>query len=144
MGQALDSLDPNASELDKFLAVNGIDAAASNALRYERPEIQQTVIAMGNFTTSTNPSASLMARIKNAKNPDFRSGKGGFKGQMQSGGNFGFPGTNPQLALPSPAPPGLQGTMPQMAPPQMAPPQMAPPGYPGTTPQFDTSSSGNG
>merc|ERR1719356_248760 len=113
MGQALDSLDPNASELDKFLAVNGIDAAASNALRYERPEIQQNVISMGNFTTSTNPSASLMARIKNVKNPDFRAGPPRYQGQMHSTSPPSFPGTNPQMA--SATPQGFPGTTSQLA-----------------------------
>merc|ERR1712187_177580 len=92
------------------------------------------------FTTSTNPSASLMARIKNVKNPDFRPRDNfapSFQGHGQSMSNpyqmampgnspSGFPCTWAQMALPSTSPPGFAGTNPQSALPGNSP--MDPPG----------------
>jgi len=60
-------LDPNASELDKFLAENRIDQAGIISLRSEPPEVQKAVMSRGPLLNSTNPSASLMARIRYVK-----------------------------------------------------------------------------
>jgi len=65
--QPLAMLDPNASEADKFLAANQIDQAGVASFRGESREIQALVIAKGTLINSTNPSASLMARIRNVK-----------------------------------------------------------------------------
>eukprot|EP00747_Dinoflagellata_sp_TGD_P047974 gnl/TRDRNA2_/TRDRNA2_145335_c0_seq1.p1 gnl/TRDRNA2_/TRDRNA2_145335_c0~~gnl/TRDRNA2_/TRDRNA2_145335_c0_seq1.p1 ORF type:complete len:245 (+),score=43.13 gnl/TRDRNA2_/TRDRNA2_145335_c0_seq1:95-829(+) len=109
-------LDPgHASELENFLAQNNIDHGARSALAAEKPEIQKMVMGKGNFTKSTNPSASLMARIRHVKNPDYRpdAGKGG--GPLQPGPQGmpppGFPGMAPP---PPPAFPG-PGTAPQLS-----------------------------
>eukprot|EP00747_Dinoflagellata_sp_TGD_P075376 gnl/TRDRNA2_/TRDRNA2_158713_c0_seq1.p1 gnl/TRDRNA2_/TRDRNA2_158713_c0~~gnl/TRDRNA2_/TRDRNA2_158713_c0_seq1.p1 ORF type:complete len:302 (+),score=53.62 gnl/TRDRNA2_/TRDRNA2_158713_c0_seq1:120-1025(+) len=131
-------LDPNASELDKFLAANGIDQAASNALRAETAEVQKNVMSMGSFATSTNPSASLMARIRTAKAPDFRPGAQNYSPSFPStpGGAPSFPsapGTAPQLALPSTSPPSFPGAAPQLS--------GVPASFPGTSPQMTMPSS---
>mmetsp|Transcript_60166 Transcript_60166/g.105403 ORF Transcript_60166/g.105403 Transcript_60166/m.105403 type:complete len:319 (-) Transcript_60166:87-1043(-) len=62
-------VDPNASNVDQFIAANRIDHAAGMALKNEPPHIQAAVMAKGSLTYSTNPSASLMARIRVAKEP---------------------------------------------------------------------------
>lgn len=61
------TLDPNASALDKFLSENRIDQAGVASLRSETKEVQQAVMAKGPLVNTTNPSASLMARIRNVK-----------------------------------------------------------------------------
>lgn len=70
-GGPASSLDPAASELDRFLSENLIDQAGIVALRAESKDIQKAVIAKGVLTRSTNPSASLMARIRNCKSEAF-------------------------------------------------------------------------
>jgi len=60
-------LDPNASEADKFLAENRIDQAGAASFRGETAEVQKAVMAKGPLVNTTNPSASLMARIRNVK-----------------------------------------------------------------------------
>jgi len=62
-------LDANASELDKFLVANRIDPAGVIALKSESPEVQAAVMAKGTLGNSTNPSASLVARIRLLKEP---------------------------------------------------------------------------
>mmetsp|Transcript_70485 Transcript_70485/g.168810 ORF Transcript_70485/g.168810 Transcript_70485/m.168810 type:complete len:289 (-) Transcript_70485:119-985(-) len=59
--------DPNANEVDKFLAAHSVDQAAVAALRSEPPDVQKAVLAKGPLVNTTNPSASLMARIRNVK-----------------------------------------------------------------------------
>lgn len=61
------ALDPNASEIDMFLAANRIDHSAGMALKNESTPIQEAVMAKGPLGSSTNPSASLMARIRIVK-----------------------------------------------------------------------------
>lgn len=61
------NLDPNASELDKFLMENRIDQAGIASLRSEPIDVQKAVMAKGPLVHSTNPSASLMARIRNCR-----------------------------------------------------------------------------
>mmetsp|Transcript_120812 Transcript_120812/g.225875 ORF Transcript_120812/g.225875 Transcript_120812/m.225875 type:complete len:307 (+) Transcript_120812:83-1003(+) len=68
------ALDPNSSELDKFLVENRIDQAGISSLRSESKEIQTLVLAKGPLVNTTNPSASLMARIRNIKQ-DHQAGK---------------------------------------------------------------------
>merc|ERR1712039_427341 len=60
VGSAVASLDPDVSELDRFLSENLIDHAGIVSLRAEAKEIQKIVMAKGPLTRSTNPSASLM------------------------------------------------------------------------------------
>lgn len=61
-------VDPNASEVDQFIAANGIDHAASAALKKEPPHIQNLVLSKGSLVgKTTNPSASLIARIRYTK-----------------------------------------------------------------------------
>jgi len=60
-------LDANASEADKFLSENRIDQAGAASFRCETAEVQKAVMAKGPLVNTTNPSASLMARIRNVK-----------------------------------------------------------------------------
>lgn len=65
--QPVATLDANASEADKFLAENRIDQAGTASFRCETAEVQKAVMAKGPLVNTTNPSASLMARIRNVK-----------------------------------------------------------------------------
>lgn len=85
------ALDPNSSELDKFLVENRIDQAGISSLRGESKEIQTLVLAKGPLVNTTNPSASLMARIRNIK-------------QDHQAGKVAVP-PGPPAGLPAPPPP---------------------------------------
>lgn len=61
------TLDPNTNELDKFLADNRIDQAGVASIRSEPIDVQKAVMARGPLINTTNPSASLMARIRTVK-----------------------------------------------------------------------------
>lgn len=67
VAQPLATLDPNASEADKFLAENRIDQAGAASFRSESRDVQAAVMAKGPLINSTNPSASLMARIRTVR-----------------------------------------------------------------------------
>eukprot|EP00971_Amphidinium_carterae_P300837 5977517-Amphidinium_carterae.1 len=60
-------MDPQATEVDRFLAEHRVDQAAVAALRSESADVQRAVLAKGPIVNTTNPSASLMARIRNVK-----------------------------------------------------------------------------
>ncbi|CAK0892583.1 unnamed protein product [Prorocentrum cordatum] len=60
-------VDPNASEVEKFCAMNRIDLNATHALKAESEEVQRAVMARGQLTSARNPSGSLMARIRVVK-----------------------------------------------------------------------------
>eukprot|EP00930_Biecheleria_cincta_P020244 TRINITY_DN15268_c0_g1_i1.p1 TRINITY_DN15268_c0_g1~~TRINITY_DN15268_c0_g1_i1.p1 ORF type:complete len:257 (-),score=44.41 TRINITY_DN15268_c0_g1_i1:172-942(-) len=60
-------VDSSANVVDQFIASNRIDHSAGVALKAEPPHIQQAVMARGSLLNSTNPSASLMSRIRQAK-----------------------------------------------------------------------------
>lgn len=93
------SLDPDANELDRFLSENLIDQAGIVALRAESKEIQKAVVAKGGLTRSTNPSASLMARIRNCKSEAF--------GGPPSSTPSTTPNGPPSFSPPPPPPPAL-------------------------------------
>lgn len=78
---------PDANELDKFCADNRVDQAAVASMRCETQEVRTAVMARGPLVNTTNPSASLMARIRTVKQ------------EGQSGANTSTPGLVP------PAPP---------------------------------------
>mmetsp|Transcript_95877 Transcript_95877/g.249910 ORF Transcript_95877/g.249910 Transcript_95877/m.249910 type:complete len:313 (+) Transcript_95877:106-1044(+) len=65
--QTLAALDPNASEAERFLAENKIDQSGAASFRSEAMEVQKFCMAKGPLVNSTNPSASLMARIRTVK-----------------------------------------------------------------------------
>lgn len=94
------NLDPNASALDKFLMENKIDQAGIASLRSEPPDIQLAVMAKGTLLHSTNPSASLMARIRNCR-MDQQHPQANFGGL---GGNLVAAPALGSLPLPPPAP----------------------------------------
>jgi len=98
-GSPASSLDPDASELDKFLSENLIDQAGIVALRAESKDMQKAVIAKGSLTRSTNPSASLMARIRNCKSEAF--------GGPPSGPPSTTPSGAPSFTPPPPPPPAF-------------------------------------
>lgn len=60
-------LGPDATEADRFLVENRIDQAGAASFRSETAEVQKAVMAKGPLVNTTNPSASLMARIRTVK-----------------------------------------------------------------------------
>lgn len=71
------TVDPNMSEIDKFLTMNRIDAAGVISLKSESLDVQQVVMSKGPLINSTNPSASLVSRIRLAKEPGAMPGMPG-------------------------------------------------------------------
>lgn len=53
--------------LESFIKDSGVDARAADALRSEAEAVQRAVLDRGEMSECRNPSASLMARIKVAK-----------------------------------------------------------------------------
>merc|ERR1719149_490541 len=62
-------IDPNSSDIDKFLTANRIDGAGVISLKSESLEVQAAVMAKGPLVNTTNPSASLVAHIRLVKEP---------------------------------------------------------------------------
>lgn len=108
-------MDPNATETERFLAENRIDVAGAASLRAEPLDIQKLVMSKGPLTNSTNPSASLMARIRNVKaNLQQGGGLPGMGGPLPPGqvplmsGLVTGGGGPPPPPGPPPGPPPLQ------------------------------------
>eukprot|EP00929_Paragymnodinium_shiwhaense_P087003 TRINITY_DN47337_c0_g1_i1.p1 TRINITY_DN47337_c0_g1~~TRINITY_DN47337_c0_g1_i1.p1 ORF type:complete len:221 (-),score=35.91 TRINITY_DN47337_c0_g1_i1:510-1172(-) len=94
------TVDANSTEMDRFLADNRIDQSGIAALRRESPDVQKAVLAKGPLINTTNTSASLMARIRIAKE-DIRNGGTGM--------GSGPPRNNPnQMANGAPGDPNVQ------------------------------------
>lgn len=78
-------------DVDQFLVDSRVDEAAIRALKTQTPEIQWEVIRKGSISYSSNPSASLVGRIRDAK-------------RGVPGGNampFGAPGGGPSIHKPN-------------------------------------------
>lgn len=90
------AIDPNASQIDQFLAMNRIDTAGVIAMKNESPDVQMAVMGKGPLSNSTNPSASLVARIRLIKEP----GQAGL-----APGQPPPPAGTPALMAPLPGPP---------------------------------------
>jgi len=109
-GPAPVPLDPNMSEGERFLATFRIDAAGVSAFMAEPPEMQKLIIEKGTLANSSNPSASLMARIKNlkaaAQQPQFASPLT-MAGLVTGGGPNAAPAPGPKRVLKSLASPTL-------------------------------------
>lgn len=108
--QPLSSLDPAASETERFLATNLIDQAGAASFRSEMLEVQKAVMAKGPLVNTSNPSASLMARIRTVK----QNGGPGAPGAAPGAG--AMPGMGaPPLGIQLPAPAGGPGIIPILA-----------------------------
>ena len=70
------TIDANSSELDRFLVESRIDQAGVASFRSETAEVQRAVMARGPLVNTTNPSASLMARIRTVKQDMANGGTG--------------------------------------------------------------------
>lgn len=76
--------EPTRDEIDDFIRSNDVDDRAANDLRDCPADIQRKVLARGELSTARNPSAALLARIRDARN------SGAIGGYRDSGG----PGRN--------------------------------------------------
>jgi len=79
-------------ELDEFLRKSGVDDRAAQALRSEDEKTKRAVLDRGDMADCRNPSASLMARIRVAKEGGtFGGGGGGGGGGAFGGGSYSRP-----------------------------------------------------
>merc|ERR1719215_2148050 len=77
-------------EVEAFISENKIDMGAARALRAETPDIQQGVMDRGTLEGFQNPSALVMARIKDVKAVRKEaSNRNVTPGQSKSGGSSG-------------------------------------------------------
>jgi len=65
--------EPSRAEIDDFIRANDVDDRAAADLRDCPPEVQRKVLARGELSSARNPSAALLARIRDAR----ASGGGG-------------------------------------------------------------------
>jgi len=63
--------------VESFIAMNRIDAKAAEMLRKEAPDFQQVIMDRGSLLECSNPSAVLIARIRDTKKKGASGGKGG-------------------------------------------------------------------
>lgn len=63
-GAAILSGMPYGTAVDSFIAGSNLDADATNKLWEALPEVQQAVVARGEVATARNPSATVLARIR--------------------------------------------------------------------------------
>jgi len=59
--------EPSHSEIDDFIRANDIDDRAAADLKDCPPEVQRKVLARGELSSARNPSAALLARIRDAR-----------------------------------------------------------------------------
>lgn len=59
--------EPSRSEIDDFIRANDVDDRAAADLRDCPPDVQRKVLARGELSTARNPSAALLARIRDAR-----------------------------------------------------------------------------
>eukprot|EP00928_Gymnodinium_smaydae_P003393 TRINITY_DN11219_c0_g2_i1.p1 TRINITY_DN11219_c0_g2~~TRINITY_DN11219_c0_g2_i1.p1 ORF type:complete len:297 (-),score=53.98 TRINITY_DN11219_c0_g2_i1:136-1026(-) len=59
--------DPSPEEVDKFLDGNDVDSNAASDLRNCPVEVQRIVLSRGDLSSARNPSAALIARIRDAR-----------------------------------------------------------------------------
>jgi len=128
---------PSSADVEDFLKTNDVDKNSADQLRSSPPIVQRVVISRGDLRSARNPSAALLARIRDAKVgvPD-----GMMPGMMCAGG-MPFPGA-PGFPYGFPAPPPMGFPPPGGYPP---PPGdgnpgsssgYPPPGYPGMYPGY--------
>merc|ERR1711972_624561 len=63
-------------DVDTFILENGLDERAGAALRDCTPEVQAAVMAEGDLNGTTNPSGSLMGRLRKAQSGQNRRPSG--------------------------------------------------------------------
>lgn len=85
-----DGKGPMSDEVDKFLDSNAdVDEGAADDLRKCPPEVQRIVLSRGDLRSARNPSAALIARIRDARTST-SSGSG-----LAGGGGGGGGGLDP-------------------------------------------------
>lgn len=70
---------PSEDEVEHFIATNNVDATAADALRLASPAAQDAVMRRGSLSGARNPSAALLARLRDesgAKGPSASSHRG--------------------------------------------------------------------
>jgi len=84
----------SSADVEEFIRANGVDESAADSLRSSSPTVQRAVVSRGDLKTARNPSAALLARIRDAK-PGVGAGN-----LASSGGLLG-------MALPPGGPPAM-------------------------------------
>lgn len=58
---------PSSADVEDFLKMNDVDKNSADQLRNSPPIVQRVVISRGDLRSARNPSAALLARIRDAK-----------------------------------------------------------------------------
>lgn len=85
-------------DVETFIKDSGVDDRAADALRAEDEKVQRAVIDRGEMTDCRNPSASLMSRIRVAKeSSEWSGGQGAAMGGGKGGGGLSKGPTQDEL-----------------------------------------------
>lgn len=82
--------EPTKDEIEDFIKGNDIDERAAADLRDCPPDVQRRALARGDLSSARNPSAALLARIRDAR-VEVRGGGSG--GMYMGGSGVGLPST---------------------------------------------------
>jgi len=80
---------PSSGDVEDFIKSNNVDSSAAEALRSASPTVKRVVITGGNISGADNPSAALLARIRDA-----RAGGGGSSGGAIVHSGMGMPSSS--------------------------------------------------
>uniref|UniRef100_A0A7S1RH06 Uncharacterized protein n=1 Tax=Alexandrium catenella TaxID=2925 RepID=A0A7S1RH06_ALECA len=82
--------EPTKEEIEDFLKGNDVDERAAADLRDCPPDVQRRALARGDLSSARNPSAALLARIRDARVEVRGGGSGGI---YMGGSGVGLPST---------------------------------------------------
>uniref|UniRef100_A0A7S4RLN9 Uncharacterized protein n=1 Tax=Alexandrium monilatum TaxID=311494 RepID=A0A7S4RLN9_9DINO len=82
--------EPTKDEIEDFLKANDVDERAAADLRDCPPDVQRRALARGDLSSARNPSAALLARIRDARVEVRGGGSGGI---YMGGTGVGLPST---------------------------------------------------
>mmetsp|Transcript_29273 Transcript_29273/g.83185 ORF Transcript_29273/g.83185 Transcript_29273/m.83185 type:complete len:298 (-) Transcript_29273:185-1078(-) len=75
--------DPTSQDIDDFIRSNDVDERAANDLRSCSGEIQRKVLSRGELSTARNPSAAVLARIRDARSSPSGGGGGARSSEVE-------------------------------------------------------------
>lgn len=81
-----------AREVDDFIERAGLDEKAANALRTEEERVKRAVLDRGDMSDCRNPSASLMARIRQVREVNRGRSRSRSRSRGRGGGGVAAPG----------------------------------------------------
>mmetsp|Transcript_89119 Transcript_89119/g.288644 ORF Transcript_89119/g.288644 Transcript_89119/m.288644 type:complete len:407 (+) Transcript_89119:85-1305(+) len=85
--------EPTKQEVEDFIKSNDVDERAAADLRECPPDVQRRALARGDLSSARNPSAALLARIRDARVEVRGGSSGGGSWMGGNGSSVGLPST---------------------------------------------------